>query len=98
MTRDAAMRFRVALCAQRDQVQLGIIAGLTAKLLMVNFQIRHCATRLTPPAIATRNLLSQILVRNRIQPKARKFGPIGLIKPLRSGFQEMSAAALRASI
>ena len=28
-----AVQFRVALRAQRDQVQLGIVAGLTAKLL-----------------------------------------------------------------
>jgi hypothetical protein len=52
------MRFRVALCAQGDQVQLGIVAGLTAKLLVVNFQVRHRAARLTPPAIPTQNLLS----------------------------------------
>ncbi len=39
-----AMQFSVALRAQSDQVQLGIIAGLTAKLLVVNFQVRHRAT------------------------------------------------------
>jgi hypothetical protein len=51
------MHFSVALCAQRDEVQLGIIAGLTAKLLVVNFQVRHRPTRLTPPTIATQNAL-----------------------------------------
>jgi hypothetical protein len=52
------MQFSVTSCAQRDQVQLGIVAGLTAKLLVVNFQVCHRATRLTSPAIPTQNLLS----------------------------------------
>jgi hypothetical protein len=37
----------VAGISQRDQV-LYIVAGVAAKLLMMNFQIRHRATRLTP--------------------------------------------------
>jgi hypothetical protein len=34
-----------------DQVLLRIIAGLAAKLLVVNLKIRHGAARLAPPAV-----------------------------------------------
>ena len=64
------MQGQVAVAAQRDQVLFGIIAGVAAKLFVVNFQVRHRAARLTPPAIATQNLLPQSLVRHRIQPQA----------------------------
>jgi hypothetical protein len=41
----------------RDQVLFGIIAGLAAKLFVVDLQVRDRAVRLTPPAIPTQNLL-----------------------------------------
>lgn len=47
---------------ERDQVLLRVIAGVAAKLFVMNFQIRHRAERLTPPAIPLQNLLSQPLV------------------------------------
>ncbi len=68
------MRLRVACCTQRDQVQLGIFAGLAAKLLMVRFQVRHGATRLTPPAVATQDLLAQTFVRQGVEPRGSGFG------------------------
>ena len=64
------MRLTVACCTQRDQVQLRIFAGLAAKLLMVDFQLRHRAAGLTPPAVATQNLLAQTFVRRGVQSKA----------------------------
>jgi hypothetical protein len=60
------MRAGVTDCAQCDQVRFGVISQTAPKVLMVNFQVRHCATGLTPPSIATQHLLSQILIRHRI--------------------------------
>ena len=64
----AVMRSGVARSAKGNEVLLGIIAGLTAKLFVVNFQVRHSPTRLTPPAIATQHLSPQTLVFHRIRP------------------------------
>src|ERR1019366_5208881 len=50
-----------------------IVAGVVTKLFVMDFQVRHRATRLTSPAIATQHLLPQTLVRNRIQ--AQEYGP-----------------------
>jgi hypothetical protein len=47
----------VARSAKRYQVLLGIIAAVAPKLFVVDFQVRHGAAGLTPPAIATQNLL-----------------------------------------
>jgi len=58
----AAMHSGVACRAQRNEILFGIVAGLAAKLFVVNFQIRHCAARLTPPVIASQNLLPQNFV------------------------------------
>jgi len=35
------VRLRVARRAERDQIQFGIGAGVTAEPLVVNFEIRH---------------------------------------------------------
>jgi hypothetical protein len=53
----------VARSAHCYKVLLGIIAGVTAKLFVVDFQVRHGAARLTPPAVATQDLLAQTFVR-----------------------------------
>ena len=77
----------MAPCTERDQVVLGIGAGVTAKLVVVNFQVRHCAARLTPPAITTKDLLPKILVQPRIQPQrvgfrsSRAHGALSLRPP-----------------
>jgi hypothetical protein len=47
------VRLRVALRAERDQILFRILAGVAAKPFVVNFQIRHRATRLAPAAIPT---------------------------------------------
>ena len=56
-----------------DQVVLRIVTGLTAKLFVMDLQVRHGAARLTPPAIAPQHLLLQSLVRHRIQSQGRGF-------------------------
>jgi hypothetical protein len=45
-----------------DEVLLGIVATVVAKLFVVDLQIRHRTARLTSPCIAMQNLLPQILV------------------------------------
>ena len=61
--RDAVVAFSspmsagVTLGTERDEIQLGIFARMAAKFLVVNLQVRHRAAQLTPPAIATQNLL-----------------------------------------
>jgi hypothetical protein len=40
----------VASCSYRDQVLFGIVAGVTAKLFVMDLKFRHRATRLISPA------------------------------------------------
>jgi hypothetical protein len=47
----------MASSAHGDQVLFAIIAGVAAKLFVVDLQVRHRAARLTPPGIATQDLL-----------------------------------------
>jgi len=68
------MRTGVAGGAECNQVLLGIIAGMTPKLFVVDLQVRHRAARLTPPGIATQDLLPQSLVRRWIEPQAGRVG------------------------
>jgi hypothetical protein len=46
------MHFDMAAIANRDQVFFGVMACMTPKLFVVNFQVRHRATGLTPPTVA----------------------------------------------
>jgi hypothetical protein len=63
----AAMHSGVACRAQRDQVLLGVGSRMAAELPVVHLKIGHRATRLTPPAVATQDLLAQTFVRQRVQ-------------------------------
>jgi hypothetical protein len=63
----------MACGAQCNQVLFGVLAGVAPELFVMDFQARHGATGLTPPAIATQDLLPQTLVRRGIQPQAREF-------------------------
>lgn len=65
----------MARSAKGNEVPFGIIAGLTAKLLVVDFKVWHHSTPLTPPGIATQNLLPQLFVGTGTQPLARRTGP-----------------------
>ena len=52
--------------AERDEVLFRVTTGLAVELDVMNLQVRHRATRLTTPAIATQHLLSQPFVRHLI--------------------------------
>jgi len=60
------MEHFVTRCAQGDQVLVRIVSLPTAKLLMVNFEARHCTTPLASPAIAAQHLSLQPFVSDRI--------------------------------
>jgi hypothetical protein len=61
------MHGSVALAAQRDQVPLGIFAGMAAKLLVVNLKIGYCATRLASPTVPAEHLVAKLVVQFGIQ-------------------------------
>ena len=69
-----AMYPGVACGAQRDQVLLCVGSRMTTEFPVVHLKIRHRATGLTPPAVATQDLLAQTFVRQRVQPRASGFG------------------------
>ena len=57
--------------ADCDQILFRIVPRMAAELFVMDFQVRHAAARLTPPAIATQYPQPKILVRHRVQPQAR---------------------------
>jgi hypothetical protein len=59
---------------ERDEVPLGVIAGVAAKLFVMDFHVRHRSARLIPPAIATQHLLAKVFVGHCIQPKPGRVG------------------------
>ena len=60
----------MANSTQCYQILLRIVAGLAAKLFVMNFKAGHCATRLASPAVATQHLMAQTVVLFGIQPQA----------------------------
>ena len=48
--------------AERDQVLFLIISGMAAKLLVVDFQIRHRTACLTAPRVPAQNLLPKVVI------------------------------------
>jgi hypothetical protein len=62
------MCISVAGNAKGNKVLLRIIAGVAAKLPVVNFQVRHRAARLTTPAVAAQHLSTPSFIRNLIEP------------------------------
>ncbi len=92
----AAMRSGVTCRAERNQVLLGVGSRMAAELPVVHFKIRHRATRLTPPTIATQDLLAQTFVRQRVQPRGTAPGRIILRTPSHAGFRGTPAAVRRA--
>jgi hypothetical protein len=64
----AAMHFAVASHAERDQVFPGVRSQMAAELSVVHFKIRHRATGLAPPSVATQDLPAQTFVRRGVQP------------------------------
>jgi hypothetical protein len=54
--------------AKGYEVLLGVVAGMTAELCVVDLQIRRGAAPLTPPAVAAKHLFPKISIRYVIQP------------------------------
>lgn len=44
--------------AEGNQILLGIMPKLAAKLFVVNLEVGHCAAGLAPPAVATQHLVA----------------------------------------
>jgi hypothetical protein len=57
-----AMYYRMAFSTQRDQVILRIITTPTAKILVMNLQVRPGPARLASPTVATQHLLPESIV------------------------------------
>jgi hypothetical protein len=64
----------VTSSAERNQVQIVVVALLAAVLLVVDMQVLPGTTDLASPAIAGQNLLSELVVRFGIKPQARTLG------------------------
>ena len=60
---------------QRDQVLLGVVAQLTAKLLVMNLKTAQTAARLTSPAIPLQDFATELLVGLARKPQPRVFWP-----------------------
>ncbi len=56
------MYFLMAVGTQRDQVLLGTVEQMTAKLLVMNLKITQTAARLTSPAIPLQNFATELFV------------------------------------
>src|ERR1019366_5767153 len=69
----ATMRSGVACRAERDQVFLGVGSRMAAELPVVYLKLRHRATGLTPPSVATQDMLAQTFVRQGLQSQASGF-------------------------
>src|ERR1019366_7460825 len=65
-----AMQGQVAVAAQRDQVLLRIIPGLTAKFFVMNLQVLQAPAGLTSPSIPLQDFSTKLLVRFGVQSQA----------------------------
>src|ERR1019366_3145166 len=92
----AAMHSGVACRAQRDQVLLRVGSRMAAELPVVHLKIRHRAARLTPPAVATQDLLAQTFVRQGIEPQAGGFAAKHFRTPPHASFRGKPAAVRQA--
>ncbi len=68
------MHGSMASSAQRNQILLRIIAGVAAKVFVVDFQVRHCAASLASPAVPAQHLLAQAFVQFYVESNARISG------------------------
>ena len=57
----------MAFTAEGDQILLGIVPGLAAKLFVVNFKVGHRAARLASPAVPAEHLVAKLIVQFGIQ-------------------------------
>jgi hypothetical protein len=70
LSRDALWRGRPRTSSSSSPLSR---LGMAAERPVVHLKIRHRATGLTPPAVATQDLLAQIFVRRGIQPQESGF-------------------------
>jgi hypothetical protein len=56
------VKFSMASRAEGDQILLGIVARLAAKLFVVNLKIRHVAARLASPAVPAEHLSAKLVI------------------------------------
>jgi hypothetical protein len=61
----------VTQVAYRNQVLGQVATKVAPRLEVVNFEVRHAAARLTPPAVASQNLKPQLMVRCGIDKNPR---------------------------
>jgi hypothetical protein len=64
----------VACGAEGNQILLGVLSGLAAKLFVMNFEIGHRAARLASPAITAEHVVTKLVVRVWIQAQAWLLG------------------------
>ena len=64
------MQGQVSVTAQRDQVLLGVIPGLTAKFLLMNLEVFRAPAGLTSPSIPLQDFSTKLLERCGIQSRA----------------------------
>lgn len=67
------MQSDVACGAEGNKVLFGVVAGVAAEFLMMNFEIGYGAARLASPAIAVQHLVAELFVQLGIKPQARTF-------------------------
>jgi hypothetical protein len=60
----------VTISTQRDQVLLGVVSGLSTKLLVMNLKIPPAATTLATPSVPSQYLSTKLFVPFRIQSYA----------------------------
>lgn len=63
----------VASRAQRNQVRLGVIAGLAAEVFMVNLKVGHRAARLASPTISAKDPVAQSFINVGLEPQRCTF-------------------------
>jgi hypothetical protein len=68
------MYLRVTYGTERNQVLLGIIAAMAAKILVVNLKVRPGPARLTSPTVTAQHVLPESIVQLGIEPQAWLFG------------------------
>jgi len=51
------MQGRMTRYADGDEILPGVVAGVAAELLVMDFHVRHGAAQLTPPTVAPQHLL-----------------------------------------
>ena len=67
------MNLRVAASAQRNEIVFRVLAGLAAKLLVMDLKIPHRTTRLAAPTITRQNMLPQLAACLLVKPYGALF-------------------------